>query len=172
MKQRRNWWTVLSTKSLSGAEASRRIIQQGFELYLPLYREPPRKRVRRVAPLFPGYLFVRVGRDNWKPLASTRDVRKIFMCGDLPASIADAEIEQLRSLENSHGFIEPDFAQPPGFVAGESVQATSGFFRDKFGKYVGLVDQSGARRVRVMFEMLGSQYVHEISAFDLARVAA
>jgi transcriptional antiterminator RfaH len=169
--RRRNWWTVLATKSQSGSDAARRVLDQGFECYRPRYRAAPHRGVRRVAPLFPGYIFARVSRDNWKPLASTRDVSRVFMAGEYPVCLSD-EVEQIRSLENHHGYVEPDFAQPPRFERGESVEARTGIFKDKFGIYDGLIDGSGGRRVRVLFEFLGGRIRHEISAFDLSRAAA
>jgi transcriptional antiterminator RfaH len=123
-------------------------------------------------PLFPGYIFARVTRDNWRPLASTKDVRQVLMSGEHPARIGDHEIEQLRSLENDQGYIEPEFASPPQFRRGQAVEAKRGIFKDKFGQFVGLADHRGGHRVRVLFDMLGRATEYEISAFDLAASAA
>jgi transcription antitermination factor NusG len=69
---------------------------------------------------------------------------------------------------NYQGYIEPEVASPPQFKTGESVEATRGIFQDKFGQYVGLADQRGGHRVKVLFEIMGRQAEYEISAFDLA----
>jgi transcription antitermination factor NusG len=170
--EQRKYWTVVATKSQSGREAIRNIVAQLFDYYQPEYRTPPVRGVRKTVPLFPGYLFVRVSRANWKPLASTRDVKHVFQCGPHPARISNDEIATLRSAENALGYTEPAFASPPAFEAGESVQATRGIFRDHYGKFIGLADTRGGHRVRVLFDMLGRSAEYEISAFDLGRVAA
>jgi transcription antitermination factor NusG len=86
----------------------------------------------------------------------------------LSAGVSRSPRSRLRSLENEHGYIEPEFASPPQFKTGESVEATRGIFQDKFGQYVGLADQRGGHRVKVLFEIMGRQAEYEISAFDLA----
>lgn len=165
---RRKFWGVLATKSLSSGEAIRNVRAQAvYDLYHPKYRETPVRGVRKIAPLFPGYLFVRMTLENWKPLASTRDVRRVIMFGDRPGWVDDDEVERLRSLENDVGYVEPAFAQPPAFAAGQSVEAKRGIFKDQFGEYVGLADHRGGHRVRVLFEIMGRQSEYEISAFDL-----
>lgn len=168
----RKFWAVAATKSLAGRVAVSRLEEQGYPVYQPEYRETPVRGVRKTMPLFPGYIFVTVTRENWKPIAYTRDVKQIFMSGEHPAPLHPSEIERLRSLENAHGYIEPEFAQPPQFQRGESVEAKRGIFKDKFGEFVGLADHRGGHRVRVLFEIMGRQAEYEISAFDLDRVAA
>jgi transcription antitermination factor NusG len=164
----RQFWIVVATKSLAGRVAVSCITEQGYPNYQPEYRAPPVRGVRKTMPLFPGYMFVTVTLDNWRPVAYTRDVRRVIMMGERPAPLHRSEIERLRSLENEHGYIEPEFASPPQFKTGESVEATRGIFQDKFGQYVGLADQRGGHRVKVLFEIMGRQAEYEISAFDLA----
>ena len=166
------YWAVAQTKSASSGEAIRRLSDQGFETYHPKFREPPVRGVRAIKPLFPGYLFVHVSREHWKPVHYTRDVRNVFMSGEHPAKVRDIEIERLRSLENSQGYVEPDFAKPGTFKRGQSVVATRGIFKDQYGTYRGLADTRSDHRVRVLFTLMGREMVYELSAFDLASVAA
>lgn len=168
----RRYWTVAETKSVKGRIAVANLSAQSFEVYQPEYREPPVRGVRKTTPLFPGYLFVRVSRENWMPVSYTKDIRRVFMVGKFPARISNDEIEHLRSRENNRGYSEPTFASPPTFTVGQSVEAKRGIFQDKFGNYEGLADTRGGHRVRVLFDILGRSVVHEISAFDLAHVAA
>jgi transcriptional antiterminator RfaH len=56
-------WSVAQAHPHAEAKASLHLRRQGFEIYLPRYRES-RRHVRRVetfaAPLFPGYVFVAI----------------------------------------------------------------------------------------------------------------
>jgi len=167
----RRYWTVVATKTASARDAISNLIAQSFVHYQPEYREPPVRGVRRTSPLFPGYLFVQVTQENWRPVGGTKGIKHVFMVGPHPARVHNAEIEHLRSLENHQGYIEPEFAAPPTFAVGESVEAKRGIFQDKFGTYVGLADTRGGHRVRVLFDMLGRSAEYEISAFDLGAVA-
>ena len=171
MRTNRRFWAVAATKTPNGRDAIANLTRQSFETYQPEYREPPVRGVRRTSSLFPGYIFVRVTLENFRPVISTRGVRHLFMCGERPSEVAKIEIEHLRSLENEKGYIEPSFASPPTFEVGQSVVAERGIFREKFGTFQGLAG-SRSDRVRVLFEVLGKPYIHEISAYDVARVAA
>lgn len=166
LQAKNRYWAVLATKSASGGEAIRNVSRQGFDYYHPKFREPPVRGVRKVAPLFPGYLFVNVFRKDDRVLHSTKDVRQVV------GYIRRVEIERFRSLENASGYVEPEFAQPPAFSQGEPVEAIRGIFHEQFGTYVGLADTRGGHRVRVLFEILGREIEHEISAFDLQSAAA
>jgi len=171
-QHRKNFWTVLETKSATSGEAMQHAARQGFECYHPKYREAPVRGVRKIVPLFPRYLFVLVRRSqNWRPLAYTRDIKRVILGAgtDTPAIVPHSEIERLRSLENEIGYVEPDFTQPPSFVAEQAVVGERGLFRDKHGIYKGLVGNR-ADRVRVLFEIIGRPVVHEMSAYDLAPV--
>src|SRR4051812_36346130 len=97
----RGWWSVVGTKSLPGKEGASRIREQGIECYRPLFREPPRRGVRKVSPLFPGYLFAKVDAMSWKSVSHTRDVRRVLMAGAMPSRLPTIEIERIRSLENN-----------------------------------------------------------------------
>lgn len=171
-RAQRRYWTVAETKSVRGLVAVANLAKQSFETYQPEYREPPARGVRKTSPLFPGYIFVRVTQENWKPVAYTKDVKRVIMCGQFPSRISNDEVRAIRSLENDQGYIEPAFAAPPKFQFGESVEAKRGIFQDKFGVYQGLADSRGGHRVRVLFDILGRSAEYEISAFDLAGVAA
>lgn len=165
-------WAVVSTKSSSSGEAVRNIAAQEFPYFHPKFRGHLHLGVRRILPLFPGYVFVRINTrsDNWKKLSSTRDVRKLFMFGEQPARVPDREIEYLQSLENERGYIEHEMFATPRFEPGQFVIGMRGLFEDKLGTYQGLVSNS-SHRVRVLFEILGRFTTFEISVYDLAASA-
>lgn len=165
-------WTVAGTRSASSGEAIRNISAQGFQYYHPKFRDRPHRGARKILPLFPRYIFVRIDprRDNWRALCSTRDVSRLFMFGDEPARVPDREIEYIMGLENEHGYVEHELVSAPRFEPGQVVVGMRGLFEDKIGKYQGV--GSNSHRVRVLFEILGRSTTFEVSAYDLAASAA
>ena len=71
-----NRWYVVNTQSHQEARADENLRRQGFYSWLPRFRRP-RKHARRTdyvsAPLFPGYLFVRLDpeAERWRSINGT-----------------------------------------------------------------------------------------------------
>ncbi len=166
--QRQRYWTVLKTKQASSGDAVRNVHSQNFPTYHPMTRERRDRGVRRVSALFPYYLLVSINvrRDNWKALASTRGVSRLFMSGSVPARVADEHVDHFRSLENSLGYIEIEENEAPRFDPEQSVVPTSGMFQDKYGIYKGLAGNRGDR-AKVLFTILGIPTLFEVDAHAL-----
>src|SRR5215467_4854786 len=87
------------------------------EIYLP------RIRIRkRISPLFPGYVFVRLV-DRWYSIATLPGVIRLLMAGDRPARIADEIIQQIRSRERN-GLVK--LPQAPRLRRGQPVRVVRG----------------------------------------------
>ena len=167
MGSRRKYWTVVRTKFDEESTALRNVREQGFEGYLPRYRDRVRGGVRKVLPLFPGYMFVQIKRNqDWSPIRSTRGVHSMMFSGQAPARVLDEDIERIRGCEDELGYVVIPENEPPQFLPGEIVMAFGGMFVNKLGTYVGL----GANRHRgqVIFELLGRAVRTDVSLYDLA----
>jgi transcriptional antiterminator RfaH len=124
-------------------------------VYLPRHRRQ-RRHARRVenvaAPLFPRYLFVRVdmATQRWRAIFSTIGVSRLVCNGEQQAPVPDAVITQLRTCEDSDGFIR--LTLRPQWQVGETLRISDGVFRDCLGLYEGMTD---GERVAVLLDLLG-----------------
>jgi transcriptional antiterminator RfaH len=167
------FWMVVKTKQASSSDALQHIRNQEFEIFHPLFRLAPVNGVRKVAPLFPHYLLVRVDEryQDWKVLASTRGVDYILMCGDKPGHVSDQVIADLRQLtdDSYDGYYHDPEEDPPMFAKDCAVVGLRGLFVGKYGIYKGLAGTRGDR-VRVLFNILGRESQFELNAYDLQAV--
>jgi transcriptional antiterminator RfaH len=94
-------WYALNTKANHEKLVAQQIERIGIECFLPLLEEQrviryPSKLV--IAPLFPGYLFVRANlMEHYRVLAYTRGVRKIVTFGSSPAVVDSMIIDAIKA---------------------------------------------------------------------------
>lgn len=167
----RRFWTVVETGHGREAEALRHVENQkaefGFEGYLPRYRERVRGGVRRVLPLFPGYLFVSIDRrKGFRSLFGTRGIRRVIMWdAENPCRIDGSEINKLKSAEDDIGYVVLLSEEPPAFSMNEIVVAQRGMFARQSGVYVG---KTTAQRCRVLWNIMGRSIESDMLLRDLA----
>ena len=101
-------WHLIRTKPRLEKYALKNLERQGYECYLPLYlTETLRRRKLTITdtPLFPRYLFIRLGQENsgkgWYPIRSTRGVQQLVRFGLHPAQVDDTLIALLKSREQA-----------------------------------------------------------------------
>ena len=146
-------WYLVHTKPRQEKSALENLQRQGFQCYLPIL---PSEKLRQGLltvldePLFPRYLFIRLGQGDsaksWAPIRSTRGVSRLVCFGVEPAKVADGLIELLQRREASVQ-IEPERL----FKAGERVRLTEAPFAGIEGIYQ---MAEGERRVMVLIEIL------------------
>ncbi|MDP9199151.1 MAG: transcriptional activator RfaH, partial [Pseudomonadota bacterium] len=98
-------WYLVRTKPNAEATACANLDRQGYETYFPRVDQPTPCRGRwrkRVVPLFPGYLFLRLdeGRQPLAPVRSTLGVACVVQFGASYAVVPDEVIHELRSHAN------------------------------------------------------------------------
>ena len=102
-----SFWVVVETEAQHEHTARLLIMRLGYETYLPRIRHR-----KRITPLFPRYLFVRI-IDRWYPVRWTPHVLRILMPGDCPAP--DPKLESfmmdIRKQERNGLVKLPDAAQ-------------------------------------------------------------
>ena len=150
-------WYVLSTKSNHEKQAEQNIRCMGVECFLPLLQEQKiiRRKIRTViAPLFPGYLFVRINlSEHYRAVTYTRGVRKIVEFGATPAEVDIAMIDAIKSRMASPEVCVLE--RPNELRSGQLVQI-------KDGPFVGLEavfmrEMSGHQRAMVLLRTLALQ---------------
>lgn len=120
-------WYLIQTKPRQEARAEEHLARQGFECYRPLTESTPAvvpagTRASRLVeqPLFPGYLFIHMHRDDsWYPIRSTRGVSRIVAFGPNPCPVSDKLIDEIRQRAHVP-------ADTPGFHHGEKVRVVTG----------------------------------------------
>lgn len=146
-------WFLVHTKPRQEKCALENLRHQGYQCYLPTI---PSERLCHGSlavsdePLFPRYLFIRLGQGDsaksWAPIRSTRGVSRLVCFGNEPARVGDGLVESLRIQEASVQS-EPERLFKPG----ERVRLTEAPFAGIEGVFQ-IAD--GERRVMVLIEIL------------------
>lgn len=162
-------WYLVHTKPRQEKCALENLQRQGYQCYLPTL---PSEKIRQNAltvtdePLFPRYLFIRLGQgesaQSWAPIRSTKGVSRLVSFGLEPAKVAESLVEALRTQEAS-AQAEPERL----FKTGERVRLTEAPFAGLEGIYQ-MAD--GERRVMVLIELLSKQVSLRIATTSLRKV--
>mgnify|MGYP003331459342 FL=1 len=149
-------WYLIHTKPRQEDVALSNLLRQDYECYLPTL---PVEKLRKGGlalveePLFPRYLFIRLGlgleAKSWTPIRSTLGVSRLVRFGMEPAKVDDALIQTLRQHES-------DFKARPQklFEVGQKVVITQG----AFAGIEGIFQMSdGEQRVMVLIEIMSKQ---------------
>ena len=157
-----SYWSVVQTESQREAVAAEFLKQSSFEVYLPriAIKAPVRERV---APLFPGYVFVGIEGGRWWAARWAIGVVRVLMTDGAPARVPDKVMREIRRREDASGLV-----RLPGMARGTRVRITRGSFMGKIGLYDGL---SGEGRVRVLLELLGRAVPVSIAGADVVAAA-
>lgn len=147
-------WYLIYTKPHKELLARDNLLQQGYEIYLPMARLRRRrmgKGVTRVEPLFPRYLFIYLDSktDNWSPIRSTPGVSHLVKFGMYPSMVPDSLVEILRSRENGEGVQDIRTGE---FKQGESVRVVEGPMMGLEGVYLA---KTSSDRVLVLLDIVG-----------------
>ncbi len=161
-------WFVISTKARREQFAQEQLGRRGVESFLPRILEPGRLRVTpAIAPLFPGYLFVRIDlMEQYFAVVWTPGVRKFIGFGTLPSPVDDAVVEFLHARMGQEGVVRA----VPAFKQGDVVRVKRGPFEG----LVGIIENPGCGRgrVRVLMELLRRQTRVEVPQHLIERVSA
>lgn len=140
-------WIVAKAVSRRERWAQDNIEAQGCVTYCPRsYCE----RTRKIAPLFLGYVFVRIEDGRWSHIDNTFGVINVIKTSEGPATIPDSIIDEIRSRENRNGYVV--FPAQERFERGTKVRVKEGPMSGIFGIYQW---QSASERARVLFDLMG-----------------
>ncbi len=163
-------WYLVHTKPRQEKCALDNLHRQGYQCYLPtLPSEKLRQGLLTVAdePLFPRYLFIRLGMGDtaksWAPIRSTKGVSRLVSFGIEPARVDDGLIELLRTQEAAVQS-EPERL----FKQGERVRLTEVPFAGIEGIYQ-MAD--GERRVMVLIEILSKPVAVRVAPASLRKAS-
>jgi transcription elongation factor/antiterminator RfaH len=166
----RDRWYVVYSQPHREFRAQTQLAAQGFRTFLPRYRKTvrhARKLMTVNAPFFSRYLFVTLdlSRDQWRSIKGTFGVTSLMSDGTLPIPVPQGVIESLINISDADGFVNLGDA----LQIGERVRVLTGPFADVIGELVRL---DGARRVRVLLQLLGGVVAVSVDRNRLAPVRA
>lgn len=160
-------WFALYTTSRHEKRVAEHLTQRAIEHYLPLYRSERKwrdgSRVTLDLPLFPGYLFVRIGRTERSLVLSVPGALAVVGgTGGDAAPLADAEVEALRD-----GVAERRVEPHVLLTAGHKARIRSGAFAGMEGV---VTRRKGGYRVVLTLEQIMQSIAVEVDEQDLEPV--
>jgi transcription antitermination factor NusG len=160
---KRKFWYVASTHYQQEGTAKRELSQQGYEADYPMMRFPRnREGIRRVGPLFEGYVFIRAC-PQWRSVNGTRGVQKLLLNGDTPSRILDEDLQFFLtgSVDDKGYYANPSVRI---FRAGDSVSPRSGRFAGLTGEFMKMTKDAKAE---ILYWMFGRAITAQIPLTDL-----
>ena len=159
-------WYLAYTKPRFESVAHVNLQQQGFEVYLPLYKKFKKTETGSVSvfePMFPRYIFFRPARPSQSITAvrSTKGVNNLVRFGFEPAVLPDDMLQLIRDLEQSRNHVSVQDASP--FKAGQSVRLK----HNALNNMQGLVHSVGSQRIAVLLEIMGRPTVVQVEHHQL-----
>ena len=146
-----DWWVVQSKLQAENQVISQ-LSNQGFTTYCPMYRKEfhrGRQIKIKTIPLFPRYVFIQANqhaRDSIHVIRSTYGVSMLLKIGEVPSSVTNEIIHDLKSMETRHSNEAESY-----FNAGDTVIITKGLYKGLEAIYE--MDE-GLERVVVLLNIL------------------
>jgi transcriptional antiterminator RfaH len=157
-------WRCIRGKPKSEHLAAQHLRAAGFEAFCPRIRHQKRTvrgKVWFVEALFPGYLFVRFAKLQIRHVAATPFVSQVLHFMEDCAAIPDAVVTELRTAVDEQETITVQSS----VQAGDEVDIVTGPMRGQSVTVTRVLP--GAKRVRVLLEILGSPHEVEVSILAL-----
>ena len=160
-------WYVCLTKPRQERFAQERLLEQGYQVYLPFlcsWQQRAGRWQRTESIMFPRYAFVRPGMvtQSITAVRSTPGVSSLVRFGPVLGCLAPDRLDALRNLVDVQATVMP--SQP--LEAGAGVMFSSGPLKGM----AGLVSSASSQRVMVMFSLLGRVKLVAVSVDQLILV--
>ncbi len=153
-------WYALYTKSKSEKKVNQRLLDLGFETYLPLRKQLKQWSDRRKLveiPLINSYIFVRTLQSKLLDIVKVEGVSRYISFSGRPVVVRDVEIDMMKEFLSSNSEIEVI----DGLVQiGKLVKIKKGIFKDYEGKILKL----SGNRIAIEIESIGKSI---IVSFDI-----
>lgn len=160
-------WYAAYTYSRHEKSVAHQLGERDITCFLPLYSAVHRWNGRRTTvhlPLFPNYLFVRIGARERLRAISTPGIIQLVSARGIPVPIPHEEMEHLQRVVGARR------AEPhPYFPAGKRVLIASGPFRGLSGV---VVRRKGEYRLVVSIECIMRSFAVELETADVELLAS
>jgi transcription antitermination factor NusG len=159
-------WYALYTCPRHEKFVQKQLTLRAFEAYLPLYRSLRRWNDREAwidLPLFPGYLFVRVGHNARARVLAVPGVVHVVSFRGQPASLSEEEIQSIQISVAARA------AEPYPYLAkGKCIQIATGPLRGLKGI---VVRRKGRLRAVISIHSIMQSFAVEVDAADVRPAA-
>lgn len=162
-------WFVLQLKPGGLDRARTNLARQGVSSFMPMRQRTTRHagRLTNVTrPLFPGYLFIELGRDApaWRSINATYGVaRAVCREPGKPVEVPVAIISALRVASSDDGEYIRD---PEPFLPGETIRVAAGPFADVLARVEAAPERD---RIYVLLDMMGREVRAAVRSVDVER---
>lgn len=160
-------WYAVHTRHQHEKLVAQRLLNKGFEVFLPLYTEVRqwRDRTKRLElPLFSCYVFLRGDMERQLPIVTTPGVHGMLATGGKLSGIPEEEIQAVRSVVESRVNVEPY----PFLNCGDLVRVKTGALKGLEGF---LVRKKGQTRLVVSVSLVERSVSAEVDANAVELVA-
>jgi transcriptional antiterminator RfaH len=162
------WFAAMTQPHREGVAVDN-LQRQGFYTFSPLervVRRHARKTIATTAPVFRGYVFVRLDplRARWRSINGTLGVRSLVTSGDAPLPVQVGVVETLIASTDADGFLK--FVDP--LQPGMTVRLREGPFADQLGVIERL---DGRNRLILLMSLMGGQVRAGVSRDMILKVA-
>lgn len=147
-------WYLAYTKPRQETIAQQNLIQQKFEVYLPLYKKIKKTEHSPMVvfePMFPRYIFFRPGDagQSISVVRNTKGINNLVRFGFEPANLAPEVLDRIRHLEQLRN--QASVQEMDNLKAGQKVTLK----HSAFSGLEGVVQSVSSKRVAVLLEILG-----------------
>ena len=145
----KNNWLVATYKTKDINRLKTNLLNQNFDYYLPKITVKKNNSKHKIESLFPSYIFVNIGLENYTPLKYTIGIKDIIKFGDYIPSLSQDDIEKMKIAEEASK-LKPII---PLLKIGQEAIISSGTFK---GNIVRICTSPTEQRVDALLNILGS----------------
>ena len=142
-------WIIATYKTNEINRLERNLLNQKFDYYLPKITKKKINSKLKEELLFPGYVFVNIGLDNYAALKYTLGIRNIIKFGEKISCMSSEDIKSMQITEEASR-LDPITAK---IKIGQEAEIREGFFK---GNLVKICSLASKKRVDVLIKFLGS----------------
>lgn len=160
------FWYAAYTCANHEKRVAEHLAGRGVEYFLPLYEAVHRwkdRRVRLQLPLFPGYVFVRLPLNARLRVLQAPGVARLVGFGDMPAPLADADIEALRRGLQGQVKMQPH----PYVCEGQKLRILRGPLAGMEGI---LLRRKGRSRLVLSIDLIMRSVIVDVDAEDICPI--
>lgn len=153
-------WFVATYKIKEIKRLKFNLANQNFDYYLPKITKKKRNAGLEVELLFPGYIFINAGIENYSALKYTIGIKSIIKFGNNISFLTNEEIESIQNLEQS----SKSKPLSSSIQVGQDAILRKGPFK---GAIVKICSLPYKERINILLDLLGSVRRVNIPAKDL-----
>jgi transcriptional antiterminator RfaH len=163
-----NLWYVIQTKPKEEEKATSHLSTNGLEIFSPLietFSWRKGRMIKKLKPLFPGYIFGKFDLEKNYPLVRwARGVKKVLGFGGYPVPVSEEVVEIIKGRADCSGVVRKAHHFRPNDV----VRIKSGPLKDLLGIFERWASDN--ERVRILLNLIGYQPAVEIHCAMIEKV--